>query len=110
MAIVHLFISLATPIIDRSTNLILRMSVHGDLQEEVYLEQLSGFVAQVEYGKVCRLKGSLYGLKRSPQAWFMRFSEVVHDFGLERSSFDHPIFYGQILKVVVFSWWFMLMT
>ena len=29
--------------------------LHGQLDEEVYMEQLLGFVAQGEFGKVCRL-------------------------------------------------------
>ncbi|KAK3005987.1 hypothetical protein RJ639_016554 [Escallonia herrerae] len=40
--------------------------VHGDLVEEVYMEQPPGFVAQGEYGKICHLKKSLYSLKQSP--------------------------------------------
>ncbi|CAH9071327.1 unnamed protein product [Cuscuta epithymum] len=44
--------------------------LHADLKEEVYIEQPPGFVAQGEYGKVCRLRKSLYGLKQSPRAWF----------------------------------------
>ena len=48
--------------------------LHGDLQEEVYMEQTSGFVAQGEIGKVCGLRKSLYGLKQSPHAWFDKFS------------------------------------
>ena len=42
--------------------------LHGDLQEEVYMEQPLGFVAQREYGKVYHLCKSLYGLKQSPHA------------------------------------------
>lgn len=34
--------------------------LHGDLQEEVYMEQPSGFVAYGEYGKVCHPRKSLY--------------------------------------------------
>ena len=34
--------------------------LHGDLQEEVYVDQYSSFVAQGEIGKVCRLRKSLY--------------------------------------------------
>ena len=56
--------------------------LHGDLQEEVYMEQPLGFVAQGEIGKVCRLRKSLYGLKQSPRAWFGKFSQAVEKFGL----------------------------
>ena len=37
--------------------------LHSDLVEEVYMEQLPGFVAQGESGLVCRLLRSSYGLK-----------------------------------------------
>ena len=53
--------------------------LHGDLAEEVYMEQPLGFVAQGESKLVCRLHCSLYGLKQSPRAWFGRFSSVVKE-------------------------------
>ncbi|GJS02129.1 retrovirus-related pol polyprotein from transposon TNT 1-94 [Tanacetum coccineum] len=79
--------------------------LHGDLEEEVYIEQPLGFVAQEEYGRVCKLKKALYGLKQSPRAWFRKFSNAVIEFGLRRSVYDHSIFYsssnsGCILLVV----------
>ncbi|KAA0057390.1 Integrase core domain containing protein [Cucumis melo var. makuwa] len=55
---------------------------HGDIQEEVYIEQPSGFVAQRESDyKVCRLQKSLYGLKQSSREWFGKFSQALVRFG-----------------------------
>ena len=80
--------------------------LQGDLHEEVYMEQPPGFVAQGEYrGCACKLKKTLYGLKRSPQARFGKFSEAVIEFGLQRCQTDHSVFHlhtsvGYILLVV----------
>ena len=46
------------------------------------MEQFLGFVAQGEYSLVCKLRRSLYGLERSPRAWFSWFSSVVQEFGM----------------------------
>nr|GEU83194.1 cysteine-rich RLK (receptor-like protein kinase) 8 [Tanacetum cinerariifolium] len=54
--------------------------LHGDLSE-VYMEQPPGFVAQGEYGRVCKLNKALYGLKQSPRAWFGKFSNATKDLG-----------------------------
>ncbi|RVX05810.1 Retrovirus-related Pol polyprotein from transposon TNT 1-94 [Vitis vinifera] len=81
--------------------------LHGDLVEEVYMEQPPGFVAQGESGLVCRLRRSLYGLKQSPRAWFGLFSSVVQEFGMLCSTSDHSVFYhhnslGQCIYLVVY--------
>ncbi|RVX10877.1 Retrovirus-related Pol polyprotein from transposon TNT 1-94 [Vitis vinifera] len=81
--------------------------LHGDLVGEVYMEQSPGFVAQGESGLVCRLRRSLYGLKQSPRAWYSRFSSVVQEFGMFRSTVDHSVFYhhnssGQCIYLVVY--------
>ena len=57
------------------------------------MEQPLDFVAQGESLLVCRLCRSLYGLKQSPQTWFSRFSFVVQEFGMFRSTTDHSVFY-----------------
>eukprot|EP00253_Pinus_taeda_P003932 PITA_03932 len=41
--------------------------LHGDLHEEIYMEQSTVFI-QTDSILVCRLKKSLYGLKKAPQA------------------------------------------
>ena len=37
--------------------------LNGDLKEEVYIEQLDGFILGNDLKLVCKLKNSLYGLK-----------------------------------------------
>ncbi|RVW32132.1 Retrovirus-related Pol polyprotein from transposon TNT 1-94 [Vitis vinifera] len=82
--------------------------LHGDLVEEVYMEQPPGFIAQGESGLVCKLRRSLYGLKQSPRAWFGRFSSVVQEFGMLHSTADHSVFYhhnpwGSVF-ILLFMW------
>jgi hypothetical protein len=67
--------------------------LHKDLEEEIYMEQPSGFVAYGESGLVCKLQKSLYGLKQSPRAWFGKFSKVIKQFGMIRSEANHFVFF-----------------
>jgi hypothetical protein len=43
--------------------------LHGDLHEEVYMEQPPGYVDQTHPNLVCRLEKALYSLKQAPKAW-----------------------------------------
>jgi len=67
--------------------------LHGDLQEEVYMEIPPGFSKDVIAEKVCRLKKSLYGLKQSPRAWFDRFRCALCGMGYKQCNGDHTVFY-----------------
>ena len=68
--------------------------LHGELEEEVYMEQPPGFVAKGESSSlICRLCRLLYGLKQSPRAWFVKFNTVLQQFGMTRSGADHSVFY-----------------
>ena len=70
------------------------------------MEQLPGFVAQEERGKMCSLRKSLYGRKQSPRAWFDKFNQVVETFGMQKSKSDHSVFYknsnSNIILLVVY--------
>ena len=51
--------------------------LHGVLEEEIYMEQPEGFVAQGEEDKVCKLVCSLYGLKQAGQVWNRTFAHTI---------------------------------
>jgi hypothetical protein len=48
--------------------------LHGDLQEEIYMEQPPGYVDQTHPNLVCKLKKNLYDLKQTPRAWSNKIS------------------------------------
>jgi hypothetical protein len=58
--------------------------LHGDLYEEIYMEQPQGFMQ--DSSLVCRLKKYLYGLKQAPRAWLLLMHEYHHDSGETRFS------------------------
>jgi len=55
--------------------------LHGDLEEEVYMELPPGFGLTTKEKVVCKLKKALYGLKEPPRAWFGRFTKVMLSMG-----------------------------
>ncbi|KAF3638957.1 putative premnaspirodiene oxygenase-like [Capsicum annuum] len=69
--------------------------LNGELEEEIYMEQLKGFVVPEKKNKVCRLIKSLYGLKQAPKQWHAKFDQTIRDIsdinttkGILESKFD----------------------
>ena len=51
--------------------------LNGDLEEEIYMEQLEGFSTPGQEKKVCKLVKSLYGLKQAPKQWHEKFNVMM---------------------------------
>ncbi len=75
--------------------------LNGSLQKAVYMEIPEGLKERVmdrytgerlEENYVCKLHGSLYGLKVSPKRWFVRFREVVKSMRFEQYPFQPCLF------------------
>ena len=51
--------------------------MNGELNEEIYMEQLEGFTVPGLEKKVCRLVKSLYWLKQAPKQWHEKFDNAM---------------------------------
>eukprot|EP00253_Pinus_taeda_P006676 PITA_06676 len=71
--------------------------LHGDLHEEIYMEQPPGFI-QTDSSLVCRLEKSFYGLKQAPQAWYAKMDTFLLDIGFTRCRSDNTV-YTKIVEV-----------
>eukprot|EP00253_Pinus_taeda_P020524 PITA_20524 len=65
--------------------------LHGDLHEEIYMEQTIGFI-QTDSSLVCRLKKSLYGLKQAPRAWYAKMDSFFLESGFSRCHSNHTVY------------------
>ena len=66
--------------------------LHGDLREEVYMEQPTGYAEGNPTKYVCRLKRAIYGLKQASRSWFDNFSLEIQKYSFKKSLLDHSLF------------------
>ena len=66
--------------------------LHGELEEEIYMEQPQGFVVAGLSHKVCRLQKALYGLKQASRAWNLQFHGVLVELGFTRTYSDAGVY------------------
>jgi hypothetical protein len=67
--------------------------LHGDPKEEIYMKQPKGFAMKGKKELVCKMKKSLYGLKRSPKTWYQNFYTYMLGLGFTRSKVDHCVYF-----------------
>ena len=66
--------------------------LHGDLHEEIYMEQPEGFKVSGKENLVCKLKKSLYGLKQAPRQWYKKFDSFMVSQGYKRTAADQCVY------------------
>ena len=66
--------------------------LHGDLHEDIYMQQPKGFVEKGKENLVCKLKKSLYGLKQAPRECYHKFHSFMLSQGYKRSDIDHCLY------------------
>jgi hypothetical protein len=57
--------------------------LNGNLEEDVYIEQLEGFLLSENKDHAHRLKKSLYGLNKSSRTWYSRLDRYLQQQGFQ---------------------------
>ena len=81
--------------------------LNGTLEEDIYMQQLAGYVQPGKEKMVCKLNKLLYVLKQSPMWWNKEFKEHMKSANFKQSSADPCIFTkteesGEIIIVTVY--------
>lgn len=80
--------------------------LNGTLDEQVFMEQLDGFIDPNKPQAVCKHKHAMYGLKQAPRAWFDRLHTSFFTLGFCNSVSNTSLFYynhvGSLLFALVY--------
>ena len=66
--------------------------LHGDLKEEIYIDQLEGFKVKGKEHMICKLKKSMYSLKQASRQWYKKFDSFMVGHGYTRTNADHCVY------------------
>jgi Reverse transcriptase (RNA-dependent DNA polymerase)/gag-polypeptide of LTR copia-type len=66
--------------------------LYGKLDEDIYVEQPTGFEDKDNTHGVCKLNRALYGLRQSPRVWYFTLSTYLKSIGFEPLHADLSVF------------------
>lgn len=66
--------------------------LHGDLKEEVYVSQPTGFSVKGKENLIYRLRKALYGLRQAPRAWNVKLDQSLKGLGFTRCAQEQAIY------------------
>ena len=70
--------------------------LHGDLDEESFVEQPKGFVQNRNKRLVCKLKKLLYGMRHPPRKWYKKFDSFMVSQNFTSSEYDHCVYFKKL--------------
>ena len=75
---------------------------NGNIEKELYMMQLKGFIVKNQEHIVCKLKRSIYGLKQAFRSWNIKFEQAIKLFGFEQNLDESCVYKRHRDKVVMF--------
>lgn len=66
--------------------------LHGELREDVYIEQPKGYVKKGKEHNIYKLHKALYGLRQAPRAWFSRIESHFVKKGFQKCPNEQTLF------------------
>jgi Reverse transcriptase (RNA-dependent DNA polymerase) len=76
--------------------------LNGNLEDDVYMIQPTGFENPKNVGKICKLLRSIYGLKQASRSWNLRFDEEVKKFDFIKCEEESCVYRKTSGSVIVF--------
>src|SRR5277367_1585406 len=77
----------------------------GDLEEEIYMEQLEGFkVGSKEDDLICRLRKSIYGLKQVPRVWNQQLRHFLKSISFDQLYSDPCVYINKTMNIIIVIW------
>ena len=73
------------------------------LDEEIYMEQPHGYVIAGKENLVCKLKKSLYGLKRLSRCWYSAFREYLESIEFKQSEADLCVYVRTVYDLILIT-------
>ena len=70
--------------------------LNGELEEEVYIEQLEGCPLTDDKEIVCRLGKALYGLKQKQRTWYSRLNKNLTKVGYIKGMIESNLYWKEI--------------
>lgn len=70
--------------------------LHGELEEEIYLEQPEGLKKRGGENKVYKLLKAIYGLKQASCAWNKKIDGTLKSLGFQQSKLEPCVYFRQV--------------